>query len=85
MDRIDAAVGRLDAEVVAQEIGGDVIAQRARTAAVDEARFDLAVAAAVDRDIAALREYAALGRDIDDAGGAQSELGRQCARDQAER
>ena len=70
VDGIRAAVRRLDAEVIAQKIARDEVAEGSGTAAVAEARLDLAVAAAVQRYGAALGLNAALGGDVEDAGGA---------------
>ena len=53
MKGIGAAVGRLDAEIAVQEIARDEVVEVSRRAAVVEARVDLAVAAAVERNRAA--------------------------------
>ena len=80
VDRIRAAVGRLDAQVVAQKVAGDEVAEGSRAAAVVEARLNRAVAAAVHGDRAARGLQPALGRDVDDARGAQAVFGRQARR-----
>ena len=85
MDRI-VAVGRIfDAEIAGKAATGDKIFRVANAAAVVEARRHGAETAAIDTDIATLLErIAALGLDVDDAGGAQTELRRQRPGDQRE-
>ena len=83
MDRI-VAVGRIfDAEIAGEAAAGEKILGVAAASAVVEARRQGAETAAVDADAAALlQRIAALGLDVDDAGGAQAELRRQRAGDQ---
>ena len=50
VNRVRAAVGRFDAEIVAQKVARDEVAESAVAAAVIEARLDVAVTAAVDGD-----------------------------------
>ncbi len=81
VQRVGAAVRRFDADAGVQEAARHERAVGAPRAAVFEARLDLVVAAAVDRDVPAVLE-AALGGDVDHAGRAQAVLGRQGAGDQ---
>ena len=85
VDGIRAAVRRLDAEVVAQKIARNEVAVGSGATAVAEARLDLAVTAAVQGYGAALGLNAALGGDIENAGGAQSVFRRQRAGHQTDR
>ena len=85
VNRIGAAVWRLDAQIVTQHVAGNEVVQIAGVAAVVEARLEGAMAAAVDRDRATRIEQPALGGHVDDAGGAQAILRRQCAGDQLQR
>ena len=81
VQRVGAAVGGLDAQVVVQEAAGDEQIGVVRMLRDLEARLDLAVAAAVQRHLAAVF-IVGLGGDIDDAGGAQAVFGGQGAGDQ---
>jgi hypothetical protein len=63
-------------------IARDEIVEAAVRAAVVEARRDLAVAAAIDADLAARLEHAGLGLHVDDAGGAVAIFGGQGAGDE---
>src|SRR5471032_493170 len=83
MDWVRAAVGRLDAEIIAQKIAGDQVTEGPGSAAINETGFDLAVAAAVDGHRAARRLNTAFGTDVDDAGGTQPVFCRQSTVDQA--
>src|ERR1700691_6176720 len=76
---------RLDAAAVLQVIAGQVIIVARGRAAIFDARLHRVVAAAIDAGRAAGRETAALGLDIDHAGGAQPVLRRQGAGDQLDR
>src|ERR1019366_2552208 len=80
------AVGRIfDAEIAGEPATADEIFCVAGAAAVVEARRQGAETATVDADTTALlQRIAALGLDVDDAGGPQAELCRQCAGDQGE-
>ena len=78
------AVGRVfDAEIAGEAAAVEEIFGVAAAPAVFEARRQGAETAAVNADAAALlQRIAALGLDVDDAGGAQAELRRQRAGDQ---
>src|SRR5450432_3901935 len=85
MIRARAAVGRLDAEIIAQKVPGDEVVESAFAAAVVKARLDCAMAAAVNRHRAARIDDSAFGFQVDDAGGAQAVLRRQCAGNESHR
>src|SRR5258708_611320 len=83
--RVRPAVRRLDAAVIAQKTPGDKVAESPCPSSVVEARLDGTVAAAIQRDRTAGSLKPVLRRDIDDAGGAQPVLCRQCAGEHAQR
>src|ERR1700749_4847163 len=85
MDGRGAAVRRLDAQIIAQEIARNEVVQIPRGAAVVEARLKGAMAAPVQGYGAAWINDAALGLQVDDAGRPQSVLGRQSSGDQRQR
>src|SRR6266700_2850342 len=84
VQRIEARRRVLDALVAGEIAAGDEILGLADGAAVFEFRRDGLPAAAVDADAAAVVERAALGGDVDEAGGAQAVLRRQSAGDELE-
>src|SRR5437764_13476124 len=81
VDRVIIADRVLDADAVVQVFAGDEIIDLADPAAPFEARLQPFVRAAIHRDRAARHEAAGLGLDVDDAGGAEAVLRRQCAGD----
>ena len=85
MQRIGTAIGGFDAQRIRGVVARDEVVEAAVRAAVIEARRDLAVAAAIDADLAAFVEQAGLGLHVDDAGGAVAIFGRQGAGDQLHR
>ena len=74
---------RLDTAGGAEVLAGHEIAELADRAAVLEARLYRRALPAVEFDIAAVFQQSVLGLDVDDAGGAQSKLGRKRAGQQA--
>ncbi len=82
MDRIGPTVRRLDPQAVLQIAARHIVVEVPGCAPVLKTRLDLAMAAAIDRHVAAVLRRAALGGDVDDAGGAQAVLGGQGAGDQ---
>src|SRR5665213_91521 len=85
VDRV-VAIGRVfNAEIAGEAAPADKIFRRPHPTAIFEGRRQRAEAAAIDADATALFEcIAALGLDIDDAGGAKSELRRQRTGNQCE-
>ena len=74
VNRVILAVGAFDADAVFEEVAGEVIAEPAG-GALEFARGTVGVvAAAVDADLVALVERAALGVHVHDAGGAEAVL-----------
>src|SRR5438132_191450 len=77
-----AALRVLDADRVAQRLASDEVIELPDPATIFEAWLDPAVLAAIERRRAAGVETAGLGLDVDDAGGTETVLRRQCAGDQ---
>ncbi len=82
VEGVRPAIRRFDAEIVAQEVSRHEVVEVTYRATVEEARLDVAMASAIERQVAVLVEDPALGRDVDDAGGAQSVFGGQRSGDQ---
>ena len=79
VQRIARVLRIFHAQRIAQVAAGQIVIELADAAEQFGARFDMVVAANQDADAPARRQAALLGFDIDDAGRAQAELGRQGA------